>query len=166
MKRDFGVGQRIREVRQALSLTQDGFARAIGVSKPALVRYEAGLRLPRPETLLRIGKISGKPVAWFFSGSGDDTQLAAERPGASLESRMAQAVNFLAPLLDLGRSANQARVSRLPPRYRRRLLKRLREVRRRLQIGLRSLRRQAERELAEYRRLLEAEWEAERRKRR
>jgi len=52
------LGGRIRKARLALNLTQDEFARRIGVSKVAVARYEAG-RIPRTQILATIARVTG-----------------------------------------------------------------------------------------------------------
>jgi transcriptional regulator with XRE-family HTH domain len=52
------LGGRIRKARLALNLTQDEFARRIGVSKVAVARYEAG-RIPRTRILATIARVTG-----------------------------------------------------------------------------------------------------------
>ncbi len=166
MKRDFGVGQRIREARKALGLTQDKFARAIRASKPALVRYEAGRRLPRPEILQRIAHVTDKPIAWFFSGEVPYAGQPQRSEVAAQESPLAEPLRTLALLLESERTLDAVGLSRLPPRHQRRFLERLKEVQQRLKVDLERLKTQLQRELIEYQRLLEAEWASEREKRR
>jgi transcriptional regulator with XRE-family HTH domain len=52
------LGGRIRRARLALNLTQEEFARRIGVSKVAVARYEAG-RIPRARILATIARVTG-----------------------------------------------------------------------------------------------------------
>lgn len=59
------VTDRIKRVRRNLSLTQEEFAAAIGVTARAVQRWEAG-HAPGPKQLRRIAELAEKPVAWFY----------------------------------------------------------------------------------------------------
>lgn len=48
------MGAMIRSIRQAHGLTQEEFGEALGVSNSAIVSWEAGKTLPRPEMLTNI----------------------------------------------------------------------------------------------------------------
>lgn len=47
------VGDRIKKIRETLSLSQKDFARQLGISQSAISSYEKKIRTP-PETLLRL----------------------------------------------------------------------------------------------------------------
>lgn len=56
---------RIKQARKALSLSQDEFAKTIGVSTRAVQKWEAGDTWPRPSTLRLIASTTGRPIEWF-----------------------------------------------------------------------------------------------------
>jgi transcriptional regulator with XRE-family HTH domain len=157
---DAGVGPRIREVRQALRLTQGALAEAIEVSKQAVVRYEAGRRLPRLAILRRIAQLSGRPVDWFWQGA-EPTQRTMP---LARESRVAEALAGVATAPESEGSVDERALARLPPRYQQRFGERMREAQGRFEADLERLKQQLRRELREYQRLLEAEWKADRRR--
>lgn len=67
------LGKRIKEARG--SLTQDEFARAIGVSKISLSRYEHDERTPDAAVLIRICETYGiDPAGLLMGGTGDKTE--------------------------------------------------------------------------------------------
>ena len=62
-----GVGRRIREVR-GFDLTQDEFARRIGITQSHLSALERGAREPGAAVLLSIKEEFGKSVDWLLTG--------------------------------------------------------------------------------------------------
>lgn len=62
------VGQRIRELR-GFYVTQEEFARRIGISQSHLSTLEHGDAEPGAETMLRIGREFGKSIEWLLTGS-------------------------------------------------------------------------------------------------
>src|SRR5207245_10723593 len=61
------VGQRIREVRRKLGLTQAEFGKRLGVTNISIARYEAG-RIPRIEILHQVARIGGVTVGSILQG--------------------------------------------------------------------------------------------------
>ena len=61
------VGRRIRELR-GFDMTQEEFARRIGISQSHLSTIEHGEAEPGGETLLRIGREFGKSIEWLLTG--------------------------------------------------------------------------------------------------
>ena len=61
------VGRRIREVR-GFDLTQDEFARRIGITQSHLSALERGAREPGAAVLLSIKEEFGKSVDWLLTG--------------------------------------------------------------------------------------------------
>jgi transcriptional regulator with XRE-family HTH domain len=61
------IGRRIRHIRGA-DLTQDEFARVLGVGQTQLSRYELGQSAPTLNILLRLKIYSGKSVDWILLG--------------------------------------------------------------------------------------------------
>ena len=57
------VGDRIREARKRKSLTQKELGEILGVTQATAQQYESGKRKPKIETLKRIAKALGVPLA-------------------------------------------------------------------------------------------------------
>jgi transcriptional regulator with XRE-family HTH domain len=62
-----GIGRRIRELR-GFDMTQDQFARRIGVTQSYLSALEHGEKEPGAAVLLAISKEFGKSVDWLLTG--------------------------------------------------------------------------------------------------
>ena len=63
------VGRRIRELR-GFDMTQEQFARRIGVSQNYLSTMERGKVEIGSEILLKIGREFGKSIEWLLTGEG------------------------------------------------------------------------------------------------
>jgi transcriptional regulator with XRE-family HTH domain len=63
------VGRRIRELR-GFDLTQEEFARRIGISQNYLSAMERGKVQIGSEILLRIRREFGKSIEWLLTGEG------------------------------------------------------------------------------------------------
>jgi transcriptional regulator with XRE-family HTH domain len=61
------VGERVRQARETLRLTQDEFARRLGVTRVSVARYEAG-RVPNFGLLRQIAQLAGVTVGWLLGG--------------------------------------------------------------------------------------------------
>lgn len=61
-----GLGRRVRQLREALRLTQEEFARRCGISVSFASLLERGERSPSYETLLTIARALEVPVADLF----------------------------------------------------------------------------------------------------
>jgi transcriptional regulator with XRE-family HTH domain len=61
------VGRRIRHIRGA-DLTQEEFARVLGVGQTQLSRYELGQSAPTLNILLRLKIYSRKSIDWILLG--------------------------------------------------------------------------------------------------
>ena len=70
------VGSRLREAREARSLTAISLADILGVSRSAVSLYERGESTPQPDVMRRIAKTLNLPDA-FFLRAADET-LEAE----------------------------------------------------------------------------------------
>jgi len=57
------IGNRLRELRKAAGMTQDGLAAAAGIGRVTLVRIEGGEQSPRFETLAALSAALGRPLA-------------------------------------------------------------------------------------------------------
>lgn len=61
------IGRRIRHIRGA-DLTQEEFARVLGVGQTQLFRYELGQNAPTLNILLRLKIYSEKSIDWILLG--------------------------------------------------------------------------------------------------
>lgn len=92
------IGTRLREERERLGMTQEGFGQAGGVLKRALIRYEKGERMPDATFLAAIAA-AGADVLYILtgqrSGAAAAAPVAAEPPAAQLSRRaLAVAQNY------------------------------------------------------------------------
>jgi transcriptional regulator with XRE-family HTH domain/SOS-response transcriptional repressor LexA len=71
------VGERLRSIREWMSMTQDVFATKLGVSKRTIINYEQGIRLPEPEALRKLLDDFAVNPEWLLSGYGARHSLAA-----------------------------------------------------------------------------------------
>lgn len=70
MRRDVQTGNRIRQLRKQLDLTQDQFAERMGgVTRGAVGNWELGKGIKR-ENLIRIAEAFGSSVDWLATGTG------------------------------------------------------------------------------------------------
>jgi len=60
------IGERIRQAREARGLTQEQLAAKVHISQSTLGRYEQGERRPDLKVLMEIGRVLGKPLAYFL----------------------------------------------------------------------------------------------------
>lgn len=65
------IGERIKSARDAAQLSQYQLAQAIGVTPNTIWRYEHGEMRPRGDVIVRLAEKLGRPVEWFYQGSGD-----------------------------------------------------------------------------------------------
>ena len=56
------VGERLREARKSKGMTQEDVARHLGVARTTVVAIERGDREPRPEELVALASLYGRPV--------------------------------------------------------------------------------------------------------
>jgi transcriptional regulator with XRE-family HTH domain len=61
------VGRRIRQLR-GFDLTQEEFARQVGISQSQLSRYERGESEIGADVLLRFAEQCGKSLEWLLTG--------------------------------------------------------------------------------------------------
>lgn len=72
---------RIRELRQARGLTQLQLGMAVGVSKPAVCRWENGVAMPRAELLPVLARALGCSIDELF-GADDRADGAMQAPAS------------------------------------------------------------------------------------
>ena len=63
------TGERIKTARKQAGLTQKELGEALGVSFQAVAQWETGRRVPKVETLQRIGEALGVSWLWFANPS-------------------------------------------------------------------------------------------------
>jgi len=76
-----GLGARLRDARKAAHMTQEGVARAVGVSWMTVHRWEHEQRTINENKLEQISDLYGKPVRWFLTiqeGDLDEPNEATE----------------------------------------------------------------------------------------
>jgi transcriptional regulator with XRE-family HTH domain len=67
--RDENIGQHLKSRRQALGLSEEAFAAALGVTCEQLRKYETGQRHIEAARLQHIAEILKVPVLFFFGGA-------------------------------------------------------------------------------------------------
>ena len=65
------VGNRVRQVREKLRLTQGEFARRLGVTRVSVARYEAG-RVPSFGALHQLARLGGVTVGWLLQDTPEE----------------------------------------------------------------------------------------------
>ncbi len=75
---DKHVGGRIRERRQAMRVSQEKLADALGVTFQQVQKYESGANRVSASRLYNIAKILSVPTSFFFAGYGDEGLRVAE----------------------------------------------------------------------------------------
>jgi transcriptional regulator with XRE-family HTH domain len=68
------IGARIRQKRLEGGLSQTGLAEKIGVSPPAINRFEKGIKTPSIETLAKLAKALGASTD-FLLGAGSENDV-------------------------------------------------------------------------------------------
>ena len=86
------LGERLREAREYLQLSQDEVARALGVPRAAISLIESGQRKVEALELKKFARIYQRPVSHFTGGDRKKPQLPAEvehlaRKAAKLSDR-------------------------------------------------------------------------------
>lgn len=68
---------RMKSIRERHGLSQEEFAKRIGISNATISRYEAGLRAPDIETILAIADEFKVPVNWLCGDEKDTDDISA-----------------------------------------------------------------------------------------
>ena len=61
------ISARIRLLMKQMQLTQRGLAEQLNISQPAVSQYLQG-RVPPPEVLWRLSRLSGRSLEWILTG--------------------------------------------------------------------------------------------------
>jgi DNA-binding XRE family transcriptional regulator len=62
------VGERIKEVRLSIGITQDAFGKPMGITREAVTQYETGVRMPRWEHAVMMCDAWGLSLDWIIRG--------------------------------------------------------------------------------------------------
>jgi transcriptional regulator with XRE-family HTH domain len=98
------LGERLREAREYLQLSQDEVARALGVPRAAISLIESGQRKVEALELKKLAQVYQRPVSHFTGGDQKKSQLPTEiehlaRKAAELSDRdraeLAQFADYL-----------------------------------------------------------------------
>jgi transcriptional regulator with XRE-family HTH domain len=86
------LGERLREAREYLQLSQDEVARAVGLPRAAISLIESGQRKVEALELKKFAQIYQRPVSYFTGSDQKKPQLPAEvehlaRKAAELSGR-------------------------------------------------------------------------------
>lgn len=65
------MNERIKELRNALNLTQDAFAKRLGVKRNTIGNYETGNRVPSDQSVFSICREFNVNEEWLRYGSGE-----------------------------------------------------------------------------------------------
>lgn len=113
------TGDRIKQVRKRLDLTQEAFGKLAGVSKAAVSQWESGRTKPERDALLSLKRKRGISPEWVTSGKGE--MLDAETESGTTDLRPAwelltqeQRQNFARQIKEQAES-NQAIYAQLAP---------------------------------------------------
>lgn len=71
------LGERLKEAREYVGLTQDDVAKKLGIPRSALSNIEAGIRKVDAIELAQLAKLYQRSVAWF---TGERSNGAAKMP--------------------------------------------------------------------------------------
>ncbi len=75
-----GIPKRIQLVRKLLNLSQEEFAKKLGISRGYLANIEKGLRTPPDRILKLISKEFGVSYEWLKEGKGEIWEKKEEPP--------------------------------------------------------------------------------------
>lgn len=78
---DIRVGQRVRERRKVLGITQDRLAQALDLTFQQVQKYERGVNRMSASKLFEAAQVLDVPVNWFFEGEAIATSRGTEPAG-------------------------------------------------------------------------------------
>jgi transcriptional regulator with XRE-family HTH domain len=70
------IGARIKEARGMLGLAQTALADRLDAGERTVQAWERNERTPRLDTLVRLGELVDRPVAWFYSDDATEREAA------------------------------------------------------------------------------------------
>lgn len=105
---DVHVGARLRERREALSISQGRLGRHLGLTFSQVQKYEKGSNRIGAGRLYQIAAYLGVTPLYFFEGLGVESDAAAGRPsGAAISpEEMRQAATIFSSIADPGTRAS------------------------------------------------------------
>ena len=98
------IGQRIKQLREKLGLSQREFAEKIGKSRIGVAQWEAGKRTPDESTLKLIAKEFGVSEEWLKTGEGE---VFVKKPPEFVEGLDDFLKDFLTSYLELSEEEKQ-----------------------------------------------------------
>ena len=108
---DIHVGQRIRQRRFMIGMTQDQLAEASGVKFQQIQKYETGMNRVSASRLWEFTKTLQVPISYFFEDLDSTDATSADAPVSDTKEAAAFLRTYFAipahqrkPLLDLARS--------------------------------------------------------------
>jgi transcriptional regulator with XRE-family HTH domain len=69
------IGERLAATRDAVGLTQQGFANLFGCSRAAIANWEIGRSLPDIHTMMRFCERCDLPLDWIYQGKSQRLPL-------------------------------------------------------------------------------------------
>ncbi|MBI3516492.1 MAG: helix-turn-helix transcriptional regulator [Proteobacteria bacterium] len=94
---DSHIGQRLRERRRQLGLSQAALAARMGFTAPQINRYEHGTTRLSAAGLWRAGKVLGVPPGYFFAGLGERGRPHETSELEALALKVARHLDRLSP---------------------------------------------------------------------
>lgn len=108
---DIHVGQRIRQRRLMIGITQERLAASTGVKFQQIQKYETGFNRVSASRLWELTEALQVPITYFFEGLDSTGETRTDAPvvdakeaGALLRTYFAIPAHKRKPLLDLARS--------------------------------------------------------------
>jgi transcriptional regulator with XRE-family HTH domain len=98
---DIHIGQRVREKRMALGLSQTALAEKLGISFQQVQKYESGANRISGSRLWEMSQVLSEPVSFFFDGLGDGAVIKEPQDGRSASElgrstlELARAINAI-----------------------------------------------------------------------
>ena len=88
MKQKKTLGEKLREIRESLDLTQNQVAKVLNIDRSTYTYYELDGSEPSLETLGKLARIYNVPIAQLLPESGDDVISFRDiaRPNSMLQS--------------------------------------------------------------------------------
>lgn len=71
-KGDFMIGEKIKNKRKELNLTQEYLAKELNISRQAVSKWEKGVSEPSMDNLVKLSEIFGVDIDYFRKDSGED----------------------------------------------------------------------------------------------
>ncbi|MDE2030351.1 MAG: response regulator [Alphaproteobacteria bacterium] len=89
------IGQRVRERRKLLKLSQKSLAALMGFSYQQVQKYEMGASKVSAGKLLAFARILNVPVGYFYEGFRREEEIGARIAGGLIQKRPARAFHIL-----------------------------------------------------------------------